>query len=255
MWLLAKEALIQNPTVLNVCYREKLRIYFDVDASWTPVVSSFERRTGVPVILWPRQLFDKFNPSFEMTYRSHKCWKVTDPLVRKMLREAICRKVIPLYQMHMEHHSEKKMSIRCLAFMCRWNILSKEKDREDIEKAIKVLSSNKDNQDANQTCLAAPKAWSPPSFPWEPRTRESAASSFPLLSASSTFSSTALSRAADCADEVSAARAGGTRSLTTVACCAWWPKPKQQEGAPTSLVLIVVREPESGHDAKILSET
>ncbi|KAK3160739.1 hypothetical protein QOZ80_1BG0063790 [Eleusine coracana subsp. coracana] len=83
-----------------------------VDASWGPVVSSFERRTRVPVILWPHQLFDKFSSSFEMTYSVQKSWKVTDPLIRKMVREAVCRKVIPLYQMHMENYSNKKMSMR-----------------------------------------------------------------------------------------------------------------------------------------------
>lgn len=81
-----------------------------VDASWEPVVSSFERRTRIPVILWPHHhLFDKFSSSFEMTYHVHKSWKVTDPLVRKIVREAVCRKVIPLYKMHMENH---KMSTR-----------------------------------------------------------------------------------------------------------------------------------------------
>jgi exocyst complex component 7 len=38
-----------------------------VDASWTPVMSCFQRRTRVPEILWPHQLLDKFTSSFEMT--------------------------------------------------------------------------------------------------------------------------------------------------------------------------------------------
>ena len=93
---------------------------------------------------------------------------------------------------------------------------------------------------ASQTCLAAPKQRSPPSSPCEPRTRESAASSFPLLSASSTCSSTALSRAGDWEAEVSAARAGGTRSLPLPAARCSWAKPKKQQGGgPPSLVLML----------------
>ncbi|XP_062208434.1 exocyst complex component EXO70B1-like [Phragmites australis] len=79
-----------------------------LDASWTPVVSSLERRTRFPTMLWPHQLVDKFTSFFEMTYNVQKNWKVTDPLMRQMLREAISQKVIPLYRMHMENYSEKK---------------------------------------------------------------------------------------------------------------------------------------------------
>ncbi|CAO2192364.1 unnamed protein product [Urochloa humidicola] len=78
-----------------------------VDASWTPVMSCFLRRTRVPEILWPHQLFDKFTSSLEMTYRVQETWKVTDPLIRRKVREAIFQKVIPEYRMHMEN-SEKK---------------------------------------------------------------------------------------------------------------------------------------------------
>ncbi|KAL6839452.1 hypothetical protein ACP4OV_030722 [Aristida adscensionis] len=83
-----------------------------VDASWTPVMSSLERRTRFPTILWPHQLVDKFTSSFEMTYNMQKNWKVTDPLMRRMLREAISEKVIPLYQIHMENYSEQHKSVR-----------------------------------------------------------------------------------------------------------------------------------------------
>lgn len=79
-----------------------------VDASWTPVMSCFQKRTRVPEILWPHQLFDKFTSSFEMTYRVQKTWKITDPLIRQKLREAIFQKVIPEYRMHMENYSEKQ---------------------------------------------------------------------------------------------------------------------------------------------------
>lgn len=79
-----------------------------VDASWTPVMSCFQRRTRVPEILWPHQLLDKFTSSFEMVHRVQKTWKVTDPLIRHKVREAIFQKVIPEYRMHMENYSEKK---------------------------------------------------------------------------------------------------------------------------------------------------
>jgi len=101
---------------------------------------------------------------------------------------------------------------------------------------VVVKIKNAGQVDAAQTCLAAPKARSPPSPPCELRTRESAASSFPLLSAWSTCSSTALRRAGDWEAEVSVARAGGNRSLTAAGCN--WVKPKQQQGAPPRFVLI-----------------
>ncbi|XP_066353919.1 exocyst complex component EXO70B1-like [Miscanthus floridulus] len=77
-----------------------------VDASWTPVISCVLRRTLVREILWP--LFDKFTSLFETTYRVHKTWKVSNPLIRNKVREAIFHKVIPVYRMHMENCSEKQ---------------------------------------------------------------------------------------------------------------------------------------------------
>uniref|UniRef100_A0A0E0JJ43 Exocyst subunit Exo70 family protein n=1 Tax=Oryza punctata TaxID=4537 RepID=A0A0E0JJ43_ORYPU len=79
-----------------------------IEASWDPVISSFEKRTQIGIILWPHQLFDKFNSSFEMIYSVQKTWKVTNPNVRLKLREAIIQKVIPVYQMQMGNQSEKK---------------------------------------------------------------------------------------------------------------------------------------------------
>uniref|UniRef100_A0A0E0C263 Exocyst subunit Exo70 family protein n=1 Tax=Oryza meridionalis TaxID=40149 RepID=A0A0E0C263_9ORYZ len=78
-----------------------------VEASWTPVMSSFII-TRIPKILWPQQLFDKFNSRFEMTYNVQKTWKVTDPVIRQKLREKITQKVIPLYRMYLESYSDKK---------------------------------------------------------------------------------------------------------------------------------------------------
>ncbi|TVU20927.1 hypothetical protein EJB05_30533, partial [Eragrostis curvula] len=60
------------------------------------------------------QVDTRIDPSCKDTYEvvksdlsKMKNWKVTDPLLRQMLREAISLKVIPLYRMHMENHSEK----------------------------------------------------------------------------------------------------------------------------------------------------
>ncbi|XP_052150622.1 exocyst complex component EXO70E2-like [Oryza glaberrima] len=78
-----------------------------VEASWTPVMSSFII-TRIPKILWPQQLFDKFNSRFEMTYNVQKTWKVTDPVIGQKLREKITQKVIPLYRMYLESYSDKK---------------------------------------------------------------------------------------------------------------------------------------------------
>ncbi|XP_066308898.1 uncharacterized protein [Miscanthus floridulus] len=79
-----------------------------VDVSWTPVMSSLERKTRFSVILWPHQLLCKFTSAFEVTSSAHKHWKVADPLMRHKLREAISHKVLPsLYRMHVECDSEK----------------------------------------------------------------------------------------------------------------------------------------------------
>ncbi|CAD6231474.1 unnamed protein product [Miscanthus lutarioriparius] len=79
-----------------------------VDVSWTPVMSSLERKTRFSVILWPHQLLCKFTSAFEVTCSAHKHWKVSDPLMRHKLREAISHKVLPsLYRMHVECDSEK----------------------------------------------------------------------------------------------------------------------------------------------------
>jgi hypothetical protein len=79
-----------------------------VDVSWTPVMSSLERKTRFSVILWPHQLLCKFTSAFEVTCSAHKHWKVADPLMRHKLREAISHKVLPsLYRMHVECDSEK----------------------------------------------------------------------------------------------------------------------------------------------------
>jgi hypothetical protein len=80
-----------------------------VDASWTPVISCVVRRTRVRGILWPaHQLLDKFTSLFETTCRVHKTWKISNPLIRNKVREAIFHKVIPVYRMHMENYSEKQ---------------------------------------------------------------------------------------------------------------------------------------------------
>ncbi|KAL6850541.1 hypothetical protein ACP4OV_021168 [Aristida adscensionis] len=83
-----------------------------LDVSWTPVMSSFVRRTRVPETLWPYQLFDKFTSSFEMTYRVQKTWKISDPMIRQKVRETISQKVIPQYRMHIENYSAKQKSAR-----------------------------------------------------------------------------------------------------------------------------------------------
>ncbi|CAO2203544.1 unnamed protein product [Urochloa humidicola] len=101
--ILGEGWLLQRHDQLNLLITEY------VDASWTPVMSCFLRRTRVPEILWPCQLFDKFTSSLEMTYRVQKTWKVTDPLIRHKVREAIFQKVIPEYRMHVENYLEKKL--------------------------------------------------------------------------------------------------------------------------------------------------
>ncbi|XP_040380732.1 uncharacterized protein LOC102719212 [Oryza brachyantha] len=80
-----------------------------LEASWTPAMSpSPFGGARNPVILLSPQMFSKFTSHFEMTYNVQKTWKVSDPLVRQKLREAITQKVIPLYRMCLESYSEKK---------------------------------------------------------------------------------------------------------------------------------------------------
>lgn len=88
-----------------------------VDTSWAPVVSCALRRrrrtTRARETLWPasshRQSFDKLTWLLETTCRVHRTWKVSDPLVRDKVREAVFHKVVPVYRMHMENcRSEKQ---------------------------------------------------------------------------------------------------------------------------------------------------
>ncbi|KAF8676482.1 hypothetical protein HU200_047039 [Digitaria exilis] len=68
--ILGERWLLQRHDQLNLFITSYL------DASWTPVMSCFQRPSRVPEILWPHQLFDKFTSSFEMTYSVQKTWKV-----------------------------------------------------------------------------------------------------------------------------------------------------------------------------------
>ncbi|KAF2945469.1 hypothetical protein DAI22_02g218800 [Oryza sativa Japonica Group] len=56
-----------------------------IEASWDPVISSFEKRTQVAIILWPHQLFDKFNSSFERIYSVQKTWKMGNQSEKKQM--------------------------------------------------------------------------------------------------------------------------------------------------------------------------
>lgn len=38
----------------------------------------------------------------------HRTWKVSDPLVRDKVREAVFHKVVPVYRMHMENCQSEK---------------------------------------------------------------------------------------------------------------------------------------------------
>lgn len=74
-----------------------------MEDSWEPVMSSlFEKKTLVSVILWSNHLFDEFISSLEKIYSMQKTWKVSDPLIRQKLREAIIQKVIPLFRQQLE---------------------------------------------------------------------------------------------------------------------------------------------------------
>uniref|UniRef100_A0A0A9DW46 Exocyst subunit Exo70 family protein n=1 Tax=Arundo donax TaxID=35708 RepID=A0A0A9DW46_ARUDO len=72
-----------------------------VDLSWGPVVSSLStsRSTLGRCFRQPSNT-GRFCLQFDSTYYNQEHWKVEDPLLREVVRRAVCNKVISAYQAH-----------------------------------------------------------------------------------------------------------------------------------------------------------
>ncbi|KAF8702084.1 hypothetical protein HU200_033432 [Digitaria exilis] len=68
-----------------------------MDASWAPVVSQLARRRSSP---------SAFHAAFESACSEQRCWKVPDPALRGVLREAVSEYVVPAYRRYLEDHPE-----------------------------------------------------------------------------------------------------------------------------------------------------
>ncbi|PVH47610.1 hypothetical protein PAHAL_4G101300 [Panicum hallii] len=73
--------------------------------SWAPVLSCLFNPT--PLCFGKRHYspLPKFESEFQKTYTTQKLWKVPDPQLRKMLREAIIEKITPVYRKYIEDNN------------------------------------------------------------------------------------------------------------------------------------------------------
>jgi hypothetical protein len=72
--------------------------------SWAPVLSCWFNPTPLCFGIHCSPL-PKFESEFQKTYTTQKLWKVPDPELRKMLREAIIEKIIPVYTKYIEDNN------------------------------------------------------------------------------------------------------------------------------------------------------
>jgi len=85
---------------------EKVEGYTEsyLQACWAPVLSCLFSHT--PLCFGTnRSLLSKFESEFNKTYTIQKQWKVTDPKLRKNLRTAITKKIVPRYAQYIEENN------------------------------------------------------------------------------------------------------------------------------------------------------
>ncbi|CAD6338261.1 unnamed protein product [Miscanthus lutarioriparius] len=85
---------------------EKIEGYIESHllVSWAPVLSRLFNPT--PLCFGKHYSpLPKFESEFQKTYTTQKLWKVPDPELRKMLREAIIEKIIPVYRKYIEDNN------------------------------------------------------------------------------------------------------------------------------------------------------
>jgi hypothetical protein len=85
-----------------------------MDASWAPVVSRLDGGGGgglftkQPARRRSRSPLSAFYAAFENACSAQRCWKVPDPALRGVLREAVSELVVPAYRRYLEEHPEVK---------------------------------------------------------------------------------------------------------------------------------------------------
>jgi hypothetical protein len=85
---------------------EKVEGYTEsyLQACWAPVLSCLFSPT--PLCFGTnRSLLSKFESEFNKTYTIQKQWKVPDPKLRKNLRTAITKKIVPRYAQYIEENN------------------------------------------------------------------------------------------------------------------------------------------------------
>ena len=81
-----------------------------MDASWAPVVSRLGggRRRFTKQPARRRNPLSAFYAAFENACGAQRCWKVPDPALRSVLREAVSELVVPAYRRYLEEHQDVK---------------------------------------------------------------------------------------------------------------------------------------------------
>jgi hypothetical protein len=84
-----------------------------LEVSWGPVMSCMSSSNFLgPLGRWINTSpLAKFQSAFHKTYQAQKFWKVPDPRIRSLLREAITKRVISGYCDYLEEYSELKKQV------------------------------------------------------------------------------------------------------------------------------------------------
>ncbi|CAN6336276.1 unnamed protein product [Urochloa humidicola] len=88
-----------------------------MDASWAPVVSRLDDDAGggkkTPAVLRRRTTsrLGAFYTALENACGAQGCWKVSNPVLRGILRNTVSAKVVPAYRRYLEDHPEVEVAV------------------------------------------------------------------------------------------------------------------------------------------------
>ncbi|KAJ1258368.1 hypothetical protein BS78_10G070000 [Paspalum vaginatum] len=83
-----------------------------MDASWTPVVARLDTGGGAKKspVSRRRNPLGAFYSAFDKACGAQRCWKVPDPVLRGVLREAVAENVVPPYRRYLKDHPEVEVA-------------------------------------------------------------------------------------------------------------------------------------------------
>nr|XP_034590468.1 exocyst complex component EXO70A1-like [Setaria viridis] len=85
-----------------------------MDASWIPVVSRLDGGGGTkPAAVLGHRRTNRpsaFYTALENACSAQRCWKVPNPMIRRILRKSISENVVPAYRRYLEDHPEVEVA-------------------------------------------------------------------------------------------------------------------------------------------------